>query len=613
MFSKPSPGQAAGHAFRWLTLLAAAGLASCRIPEALVAETDLAAYEAISDTRREVPGASGAFTIDDPAGALRKRLIEEQRLAFRSPVSLSPQQAAPVPRWSGRLLDPVHPGDPPSEPSDTGSALILSMVDALRIAAENSRDYQSRKENVYRAALSLDLRRYDFSTHWSSLVRLSGRADEKNDDRSLAADAGLDAGKRLQGGALLSAGFTLNFLEMLSGGGPSSLGVGADSSVTIPLLRGSGRHIAREPLTQAERNLFYEVCGYERYKHLFVVGIADQYLDVLRQFDAVQNADENYRRLQDSVIRSAALAEAGRMPEIQVDQARQKELRARAGWIQARQSADNALDRFKTALGLPPDASIRLDPAELSRVLESGSMPDPDDENAVDSWLDGERAVEIALARRFDLLVSLERVADEQRQIVIAVDRLRPEVTLGGRAQWSAAGDRSDFDRTLRELRSGKGLYTAFLHIDPGFDRTLERIGLRNELIDFRQAVRRYQETEDNVKLDIRRAIRALESARERVVIQRNSIQLAERRVASSELFLQAGRAEIRDLLDARSDLLDAKNGYTSARIAYRLAFLELQRDLGLLEVDERGLWTERNYRHLLSQTDDEIPTGHES
>src|SRR5690606_1655590 len=190
-------------------------------------------------------------------------------------------------------------------------------------------------------------------------------------------------------------------------------------------------------------------------KHVFVVGIADQYLDVLRQLDAVQNADENYKRLQDSVIRSAALAEAGRMPEIQVDQARQDELRARAGWVQARQNYDNALDRFKLALGVPPDARIQLDPAELARVLDSGTMPDLNDAKAADTWLDGGRAAEIALARRLDLLVSLERVADEQRQIVIAVDRLRPEVTLGGRAQWSAAGDSSDFDRTLRDMRSG--------------------------------------------------------------------------------------------------------------------------------------------------------------
>src|SRR5690606_69335 len=134
-------------------------------------------------------------------------------------------------------------------------------------------------------------------------------------------------------------------------------------------------------------------------------------------------------------------------------------------------------DRFKIALGLPPDARIQLDPAELTRVLESGTMPDLNDAKAADTWLDGDRATAIALARRLDLLVSLERVADEQRQIVVAVDRLRPEITLGGRAQWSASGDSSEFDRTLREIRSGTGLYTAFLNIDPAFDRTLERIG----------------------------------------------------------------------------------------------------------------------------------------
>ncbi len=613
MISYPSP-KAAERAFRYLTLAASTGLVCCQTPENLVAETDRSAYEAISGMRRELPGAGDEFTIGDPASALRKRLMEEQRLSFRSPVSLSPRNAAPVKNWPERLVDSKPDTSPPEPNNGTGEMLVLSMVDSLQVAARNSRDYQSRKENVYRSALNLDLRRYDFSTRWAAFTRLSGRSDEtlKEENRSLAADAGLGADKKFQNGALLSAGFTLNFLKMLSGG-DSTLGVGADTSVTIPLLRGAGRDIAREPLTQAERNLFYEVCSYERYKHIFVVSIADQYLEVLRQLDAVKNSDENYKRLQESVQRSAATAEAGRLPAIQVDQARQDELRARAGWIQARQNFDNALDRFKIALGLPPDARLQLDPGELTRLFETGTMPDPEQAASPESWLDERRAVEFALARRLDLQVSLERVADEQRQIVIAVDRLRPEVTLGGSARWSASGDSSEFDKTLRELRSGKGLYTGFLSIDPGLDRTLERIGLRNELIDFRQAVRRYQESEDQVKLDIRRAIRALESARERLLIQRNSIQLAERRVASTELFLQAGRAQVRDLLDAQNDLLEARNGFTSAQISYRVAFLELQRDLGILEVDEHGLWKERNYRNLLSETHESNPASHES
>jgi outer membrane protein TolC len=60
-------------------------------------------------------------------------------------------------------------------------------------------------------------------------------------------------------------------------------------------------------------------------------------------------------------------------------------------------------------------------------------------------------------------------------------------------------------------------------------------------------------------------------------------------------LNLQAGRVEIRDLLEAQEDLLSAQNALTGAAVDYRLAELELQRDLDVLEVGSDGLWTEFN------------------
>ncbi|MFW6337052.1 MAG: hypothetical protein ACOC3G_07975, partial [Phycisphaeraceae bacterium] len=53
------------------------------------------------------------------------------------------------------------------------------------------------------------------------------------------------------------------------------------------------------------------------------------------------------------------------------------------------------------------------------------------------------------------------------------------------------------------------------------------------------------------------------------------------------------GRAEIRDVLEARESLISARNALTSALVDYRVAELELQRDLGVLEVGADGLWRE--------------------
>ena len=48
-----------------------------------------------------------------------------------------------------------------------------------------------------------------------------------------------------------------------------------------------------------------------------------------------------------------------------------------------------------------------------------------------------------------------------------------------------------------------------------------------------------------------------------------------------------------RDVLEAQESLLSAQNSLTAALVSYRIAELELQRDMGVLEVDWKGNWRE--------------------
>ena len=62
-------------------------------------------------------------------------------------------------------------------------------------------------------------------------------------------------------------------------------------------------------------------------------------------------------------------------------------------------------------------------------------------------------------------------------------------------------------------------------------------------------------------------------------------------------MFLEAERegVQIRDVLEAEESLVSAQNDLTSALVNYRVAELELQLDMDVLEVSEKGLW--REYR----------------
>ena len=177
--------------------------------------------------------------------------------------------------------------------------------------------------------------------------------------------------KRFENGSQFMGLLAVDLAKLLSGSKDGSTGIRLDTSLSIPLLRGSSSFIVTEPLTQAQREVVYSIYGFERFKKSFAVDVASEYLGVLQGIDRVDNAVENYTRVVASTRRARRLADAGRLPAIQVDQSLQDELRARNAWVSAVQSAEQSLDRFKITLGLPTDALIELDSNEFDVLLES--------------------------------------------------------------------------------------------------------------------------------------------------------------------------------------------------------------------------------------------------
>jgi outer membrane protein TolC len=143
------------------------------------------------------------------------------------------------------------------------------------------------------------------------------------------------------------------------------------------------------------------------------------------------------------------------------------------------------------------------------------------------------------------------------------------------------------------KLRFDKANYTALLTLDLPFERTRERNLYRNSLINLEQAERNVQLLEDRIKLSIVNELRDLMQARESLYIQAKAVYVAEKRVRTTTLFLEAGRAQMRDLLEAQESLLSAQNSLTAAVVNYRVAELQIQRDMELLEIDENGIWRE--------------------
>ena len=616
--NKPDPSRFPGAVV--ILCICAALLPGCR-PADYRRDADRAATSIIRKTQYEALGRKEEFTIERPVETLRRKLLTSQNLPYAGRASLGTDKLRQISHWPEKNYPPRAKADGLTPLPEQGeSTLCLALIDALQVAAANSRDYQTRKEDVYRAALDMDLEsdefRNTFTGVWDSLHTRNLAEDATVRGWENSAEGGWSL--KLKTGATVTANLALDLVKLLTLDRPSSFGILADATITIPLLRDAGWHIVTEPLTQAERDVIYALHTLERFKRTLAVQVASEYLTVLRQLDEVKNQKDNYRRLIGSARRASRLAEAGRLPAIQVDQARQDELRARDRWIGAQQSYAQRLDRFKITLGLPTDAEIELDPSELQRLAEAakraipaasttlpGTSPSatgadapihlnpPDRETGGPMEMAPSEAIAVALRRRVDLRTSLGRVYDAQRRVVVAANALQTGLTLKTTARAGERRGLGDASKPSAHLRPENGLYTFGLNLDLPIERTAERNAYRDSYIALERAARDVQELEDQIKLDIRNALRNLLEARESYKIQAQSVVVAERRVASTELFLEAGRAQIRDVLESQEALVSAQNELTAALVNYRVAELELQRDMGALEIDERGLWNE--------------------
>lgn len=552
---------------KWLVIIFVCAVSmiftGCRSTRGHVAKADGAAESIINEYQEKAIGRTESFSIERPSDSLRKKLMIDQSL----------------PGYGGNAVS--------NDIFKVSEPFKISLLDSLQISARNSREYQSKKEDVFKTALNLDLTRSDYRNSYSGLMSALFSGNKSGDSSSKSTEESFTVGatRRLQTGALLTGKLGVDLVKLLTMDKTSTFGIFADATVSIPLLSGVGRDIAREPLTQAERNVIYSIWGFERYKRTFAVKITSEYFRTLELVEQIQNAEANSKRIHASRLRAEAMAKAGRLPETQVDQAKQDELRANSRLISAKQRLEDSLDSLKISLGIPADAKIVLDPEELTRLSS-----DVDDIfGSVDSDSSEERvrkAILTAFSNRLDLRTTYNQLDDSRRQLNVARDNLDAEMNLS----LSASTRRTDTSGDSAGKNSD-GQYSAMLQLDLPWDKTSERVAFRKSLISLDQAMRTVEEHEDRVKLEIRGSIRTLAELEETYHIQKQAVALAERRVDSTRIFQEAGRTQIRDVLESQEALVSAQNSLVSIIVSYHTASLALQRDLGLLEVNEKGLW----------------------
>jgi outer membrane protein TolC len=155
---------------------------------------------------------------------------------------------------------------------------LINLEQCVELGVINSREFQDRREDLYLTALPVTLERFSFAAQFLAVEQVirewSGEKSTIGLHNRWIANSNVGGSLLFPTGGLLLLDFAnqtvVDFTKF-----PKTV---SESTATLnliqPLLRGGGKAVTLEPLTQSERNLLYQVRNYARFRKEFYVSIA---------------------------------------------------------------------------------------------------------------------------------------------------------------------------------------------------------------------------------------------------------------------------------------------------------------------------------------------------
>ena len=182
-------------------ILHCACICGCKSPLAWFNEADEKAASHIKNAQNRDNLRVEKISVDNPADTLRRRLIEAQGITVAD--SLSATSSKEEISIDEKFKEPIY----------------ITLEDALKIAAAENREFRSKKEDLYRSALALDLEAHNFRTTFAGLMSSSlSSTRSEGRDRNLGNDnrLRLGANHKFKNGTELSSSIAFDLAKKLN-------------------------------------------------------------------------------------------------------------------------------------------------------------------------------------------------------------------------------------------------------------------------------------------------------------------------------------------------------------------------------------------------------------
>ncbi len=286
---------------------------------------------------------------------------------------------------------------------------------------------------------------------------------------------------------------------------------------------------------------------------------ANTYIDVLRQKRLVELSLENEATIQRQLNLEDERVARGSGVAVDVLQAKSRLQIAKERRVNFEGALADAVSRYMQTYGHAPDIEAMTDPVPPIELIPSTL----------------ERAVEIAIVDNptaISAMTNIE-VARQRRRTISA--ELAPTIDLEGKFNYE-----KHTDGTIGTRRDYSLLMTASWNLFTGFST---RHSLSQATYNYRASQDNRDDTTRKVIEQTRLAWQALLTARSRLGLLENAVNIASEVFDSRKRLREAGKETIINVLDAENEVSNSQINFTSAAYDERLAVFQLLRAMGRL------------------------------
>jgi hypothetical protein len=297
---------------------------------------------------------------------------------------------------------------------------VVTMQQAFTLALINARIYQLQLENLYSAALNVTLQRFAFQPQFyagmspitsplgagfpllnpANRFTYQTRVAPGGQISTLQLSEIAGYGKLLNSGGQLLMGFANQVVFNFVGKNPIQPTVQSSLPLSFvqPFLRGGGRAVILEALTQVERNLVYQARNFAKFRQEFIVDMltggtitsfgsgfnlvgfttpgnndpTTGFIPVVQNMVQVDIDRRNVAYFEQlaNLYEQLIEGESSGLSRLQVDQVRSNLIGARSNLVNDVLTLRNSNDQLKQQLGLPPDTPLMVDISLMQPYLD---------------------------------------------------------------------------------------------------------------------------------------------------------------------------------------------------------------------------------------------------